>query len=103
LAGEHTTHPLIRREYVDKFGTIDEPVKVVHEGYRHWAVDDELVATAKARGAWAFCREAIVEHLHPYWRRGKWDDVYALGQANASADMALWAKRKPLVEACMRA
>lgn len=97
MQGLHTCHPLVRREYADKQGTLDGPGAVVHEGYRHWCVDDELVATAKARGAWAFCREAVVEHLHPYWRKAEWDATYALGEANAKSDMELWKKRRELL------
>jgi hypothetical protein len=35
MRGLHSTHPLVRRSYVDEYGTIDEPDKVLHEGYRH--------------------------------------------------------------------
>lgn len=100
LRGEHSTHTLVRRSYADEFGTLDGPAAIVHEGYRHWCVDDELVATAKARGALAFCREAIVEHRHPYWGAAKWDDTYALGESRAREDLALWAERRKLL-ACM--
>lgn len=93
-AGEHTCHPLIRASYIHKFGTIDQPGYAVHEGYQHWCVDDELVWTARLRNAWAFCREAVLEHHHPYWDPTvPTDATYTLGEANAQADMALWADR----------
>lgn len=98
-AGEHTCHPLLRASYVRDRGTVDEPGKAVHDGYHHWFVDDELVYTAKSRGAWAFCRKAVVEHLHPYWYPGEIpsDPTYVLGEANAAADAELWKKRAPLL------
>lgn len=75
-AGKHATHSLVRRTYVERFGTIDEPGKVLHEGYAHEWVDDELVSTAKARGAWCFAGDSIVEHLHPHWGKLPTDALY---------------------------
>lgn len=65
IAGEHSTHSLVTRAYADRFGTIDRPKMILHEGYQHEYVDDELVETARHRGAWAFANDAIVQHLHP--------------------------------------
>ena len=91
--GEHTCHPLVRASYA-ALGTMDDPNEVVHSGYNHWCVDDELVWTAKLRNAWAFCSEAILEHRHPYWDKSiPWDDTYAKGEANNAADMELWQYR----------
>lgn len=100
LRGEHATHPLVSREYADKHGTIDGSGAVVCEAYAHWFCDDELVATAKARGAWAPCLGAIVEHRHPYWGRGKWDATYQLGQDRAKTDREVWQARAPRI-ACL--
>lgn len=33
--GRHSTHTLVTRAYVEEHGTIDEPGKVLHEGYWH--------------------------------------------------------------------
>lgn len=93
-AGEHATHMLIRRDYVDELGASwDGPGVVAHEGYRHWFVDNEIVEAAKRRGAWAPCLASHVEHLHPYFRKGEMDDVYRIGQSAAETDKALWQKR----------
>jgi len=77
MAGDHATHSLVTRDYVTEFGTIDEPGKLLHEGYPHEFVDDELVATAKHRGAWAFSADSHVEHLHPNWGKAPMDPLYA--------------------------
>lgn len=74
--GDHATHCLVRRSYIDANGTIDEPGKVLHEGYPHEYVDDEFVGTAKARHAWAFAHDAVVEHLHPSWGKAPRDRLY---------------------------
>lgn len=76
INGTHATHFLVRRAYVDEWGTIDEPAKLFHEGYWHECIDDELVATAKHRGVWAFADDSIVEHLHPMVGKADWDPMY---------------------------
>lgn len=94
VRGEHATHILIRRGYVDEIGASwDGPGSVCHEGYRHWYVDDEIVTAARQRGAFAFAPGSIVEHLHPAWGKGKQDEVYELGQAAQGDDRALFEKR----------
>lgn len=67
VAGDHATHFLMARWYIEQHGTIDEPGKAMHEGYPHEWVDDEVVGTAKARGVWAFAADSRVRHLHPDW------------------------------------
>ncbi len=74
--GEHSTHSLVTRDYADKFGTIDERHKILHEGYPHEFVDDELCQTAQFRGAYAHARDCIVEHMHPHWGKAETDELY---------------------------
>lgn len=91
LAGEHATHILISRSYIDTVGASwDPPGTVCHEGYRHWYVDDEIVAAAKQRGVWQMALSSVVEHLHPAWGKGIMDEVYELGQQSADKDRRLF-------------
>lgn len=76
IAGMHATHFLVRREYLAE-GTIDEPYKLLHEGYQHEWVDNEFIETAKARGVYAQANESIVEHLHPMVGKAPMDELYA--------------------------
>jgi len=76
MAGLHSTHSLVTRDYVDRFGTTDEPGLVMHEGYLHEFVDDELVQTAISRNAFAFAFDSHVEHLHPAWNKAPSDELY---------------------------
>lgn len=93
-AGEHATHLMIRRSYVDAVGASwDGPKVVCHEGYGHWWVDEEIVTAAKQRGAWAFAADARIEHLHPLWGLAEDDEVYQLGWSRAEADEALFKAR----------
>ena len=103
IAGEHSTHLVFRRTYVDELGTIDEPGKLFHEGYPHEYVDDEAVETAKHRGAWAFAHGAVVEHLHPMVGKAPPDDLYraqarrmAVGRGVFARRRALWSDPPPL-------
>lgn len=94
MAGQHATHLLIRRSYVDEVGASwDGPKVVCHEGYRHNFVDTEIVAAAKKRGVWAMARSSVVEHLHPFWGKADTDAVYELGQSSYDADQALFDER----------
>lgn len=94
--GRHSTHSLITREYVEKYGTIDQPGLALHEGYRHNFVDDELVNTAKVRRAWSFARLSHVEHLHPSWGKAETDPTYKLGLSGFEKDRATFNKRRRL-------
>jgi hypothetical protein len=94
VVGEHATHLLVRRSYVDEQGASwDGPKTVAHEGYRHWYVDDEIVTAAKQRGVWAMALGSRVEHLHPLFGTAPDDDVYELGRSFTEQDGALFRRR----------
>jgi hypothetical protein len=87
MSGQHGTHLLIDRTYVDRQGASwDGPGVVCHEGYRHWYVDDEIVTVAKQRRVWASASSSVVEHLHPLFGKGQDDEVYRLGQSYVGED-----------------
>lgn len=93
-SGDHATHLLIRRSYIEQVGASwDGPGIVCHEGYRHWFVDNEIVVAAKQRDTWAPCTLAVVEHLHPYFGKGAMDDVYKIGESAADLDSSLYIAR----------
>jgi hypothetical protein len=94
MAGEHATHMMIRRSYIDEQGASwDGPGVVCHEGYSHWFVDDEMVCAAKQRGTFFPALGSIVEHMHPYWGKSEVDEVYKKGQENAARDKDTFNKR----------
>jgi hypothetical protein len=95
MRGLHSTHPLIRRTYAER-GTVDDPSKVLHEGYGHQWVDTELCETAKARGEWVFAKQSHVEHLHYMWGKSDKDAVYEKAQSTTSEDASLFIRRLPL-------
>lgn len=95
-SGEHATHVLVRRRYVDELGTIDEPGKILHESYPHEYVDDELVGTAKARGAWHFAGDSVVEHLHPSWGKAPTDALYRDQARRMAIGRRIFERRRPL-------
>jgi hypothetical protein len=96
IAGTHATHSLVARAYVDEHGTIDEPGKVLHEGYWHEFVDDEFVATARRRNAFAFAGDSHVEHLHPNWGKGEPDELYAMQHVRMRVGRKLYRRRESL-------
>ena len=94
MAGEHGTHLLIDREYIDEVGASwDGPKVVAHEGYRHWFVDDEIVTAARQRNVWVAALGSIVEHLHFLWEKSQVDSTYEEGQAHAEEDRQEFQKR----------
>lgn len=93
--GKHATHFLVARDYVER-GSIDDPGRLIHEGYAHNFCDDEFVATAKRRGVIAFATDAVVEHLHPDFDRAPDDDTYRLGRSRMDADRRLYRRRRAL-------
>jgi hypothetical protein len=93
-SGQHATHLLVRRVYVDEQGASwDGPGVLAHESYRHWWVDDELVTVAKQRGVWAMALASKVEHLHPAWNKAPMDPVYELGAKFVAQDKRLFEQR----------
>jgi hypothetical protein len=94
LAGEHATHLLVRRAYIDERGASWDGLGIVcHEGYAHNFVDNEIVDAAKQRGVWAFATHSRVEHLHPLWGNGPDDAVYELGRSRFAEDELLFKER----------
>jgi hypothetical protein len=94
-AGRHSTHSLVRVDYLDA-GTIDEPGKLLHEGYDHQYVDTEAVGTAMFRDEWVFARGSVVEHLHPFWGKSSEDGTYRKALRAGEADMRLFQSRQHL-------
>lgn len=88
-------HFLVARSYFE-LGTADQPNEIFHTGYDHTYVDTEFMWTASARKEYGYCADAIVEHLHPVWRKGKRDPIYAIGSAKTSTDLRLFRQREPL-------
>lgn len=94
LAIDHSPHWLINRDYALRQGASwDGPGIVCHEGYHHWFIDNELVTVAKQRDVWTLAKPSIVEHLHPKWGKADADEVYNLGQLEATADQTLFESR----------
>lgn len=94
--GRLSTHTLIVRTYVDRHGTIDKRGQLLHEGYWHEFVDNELVATAKARGVYGHARSAHVEHLHWLWGKRDRDTVDADYEQRMADGERLFLKRRRL-------
>src|SRR5260370_10086938 len=66
IAGEHATHPMVRRSYVGEHGASwAGPNVLAHEGHRHWFTDVEIVTAAKQRGTCAAAPYTQLEQRHP--------------------------------------
>ncbi len=95
MAGQHATHPLFRRDYVDELGgSWDGPGLIAHEGYHHWFVDNEFCQAALDRDEFVVALASIVEHLHPTADKAPDDEVYKLGRSRRLEDEALYVSRR---------
>lgn len=92
---EHTTHFLMARWYA-QLPTMDGRPGPLTEAYHHSFTDDELIGTAKKRGAYAYAEDALVEHLHPFGGTGVDDEIYRLGRQQFRQDRALFHRRQHL-------
>lgn len=95
MSGQHATHFLVARWYV-ALGTIDEPGVLMHHGYVHEYVDDELVATARHRDAYAFAEASHVQHLHPMDGVTPTDDLYRAQGARMTLSRHHYQRRRRL-------
>ena len=91
---EHATHFLVARDYVES-GTIDGP-GLFHEGYDHSWCDNEFIATAKARGVYAYCADSHVRHEHPLNDTAPDDETYRKGREKFHEDRQIFEGRRAL-------
>lgn len=96
MRGQHSTHSLIRRTYVDECGASwDGPGTVFSMAYHHLWTDSELVELAKLRGCFTFCADAVVKHSHPIFDRSvEMDDTYRRGSEHARSDREIFHARQ---------
>lgn len=94
VAGDHATHWMIARDYIDEQGASwDGPGVVAHEGYHHNFVDDEIVNVAKYRGVFQSALGSIVKHYHPIAGRREADVIDEQNASTWKADQKLFLER----------
>jgi glycosyltransferase involved in cell wall biosynthesis len=94
-ARQHATHFLMTREYAE-LPTIDGGPGPFFDGYAHWYCDDELIGTARKRGAYAYAEDSRVKHLHPAGGRAEDDDTYRKGRERRRLDRRIYMRRRHL-------
>lgn len=95
--GQHSTHSLVRRAYIDECGgTFDEtPGVLLSDAYSHQSVDNELVEAARLRGCFTFAELSLVVHEHPFWNnREGMDATYEKALRHGREDIRLFQRRK---------
>lgn len=81
----HATHFLMTRAYAE-MPTVDGQPGPLCAEYDHSFCDDELIATAKHRGVYAYAGDSHVRHDHPMVGRADDDDTYRRGRAQFRHD-----------------
>lgn len=93
--GVHSTHSLIARDYLDRYGgTADNTGVIFSEAYDHQWTDSEFIETARRRKQFVFARDSIVEHLHPHWGKGETDATYKKALRSTQQDQRLFMERR---------
>jgi hypothetical protein len=97
MSGEHSTHTLFRRSYIEREGgTVDGNGIVLHEGYPHDFCDAEFIETAKQRGRFVHAPDSVVEHIHHWGGKAPMDKTYRRGRRGRNAGKVLYEKRRKL-------
>ena len=89
---EHATHFLMTRKYAEQ-PCIDGSPGPFFTGYDHSWCDNELIATATARGVYGYAADAHVRHEHPMNETAPDDDVYRKGRAQFHQDRRIFQGR----------
>lgn len=95
LAGDHATHCLVDRAYLDDPGGLyDEgPGSFMPDVYDHNWTDREFIEVAKLRGVWTPCLESVVEHNHVCWGKAAMDETYQKSFRGEQTDRAIYEQR----------
>jgi hypothetical protein len=65
-------------------------------GYASKNCDNELIGTAKHRGAWAMALDSHVEHLHPHWGKAPTDAIYDQQSQRMTTGRVIFNQRRRL-------
>jgi glycosyltransferase involved in cell wall biosynthesis len=87
MRGLNSTHPIVRRSYVDtQGGALEGPGVLISETYDHNFSERELTGLAMWRRKWMFMPKVHLKHLHPAWGSAPDDETYKKGAANFRGD-----------------
>ena len=93
VKGMYATHFLVNTDYAE-CGVIDDPTRILHEGYDHQSVDIEFCQTAIYRRTYAHAYAALVEHRHVHWGLAEMDSTYEKALRATAQDQALFNARR---------
>jgi len=95
--GRNSTHPLLRRDYINEHGgSVDEFGVVIHPGYDHNFTERELNGTAQHRGKYVYAPNARLQHNHHLFKTAPVDKTYRKGAKNFGKDQRLFFSRAHL-------
>lgn len=98
LRGDHSTHCLFRRSYIETEGGTAEgtPGRVMHEGYGHGYCDLEFTEVARARHRYRHAYSSIVEHRHHKNKARPFDATDAIARRVLPRSKREFRNRRPL-------
>lgn len=83
------THYVLSRDFiVNVLGGV-----LIPPPYKHCYSDKEVFERAKKAGAFVYCKDAVVEHLHPAHGKADMDETYTAATAYDAEDRETYYKR----------
>jgi hypothetical protein len=79
---------IMGREYYDRFKY------VYHPNYKSLWCDNEMTEVSKMLGAYKYVNEQIVNHMHPAYGKGHFDEQYRYTESFGGVDRETYLKRK---------
>lgn len=86
---------MLDRNYVQQFGTIDEPGKIMHE-YHHYYADEELMRTAMHRKVFHASEVPVLHHHPALSSKYSRDATYERAESTYSDDAKTYETRRHL-------
>jgi GT2 family glycosyltransferase len=97
--GLHVSHLFIRREYIEKYGGVEDEKNTIYSSrYIHTMCDIETEQTAMKRGAFKICPDAVIEHNHWFMGTAEKDSTYDLCQSSSDHDHEVYVERRKRFE-----
>jgi len=82
------TYPIVGRIFYERFGYLFHPF------YQSLFVNDELTMTARILGKEFVSDQVLLQHNHPAWSAGVWDELYRRNEGFKDIDQGIFSIRR---------
>lgn len=86
--GKILTVPIMTKKYYDRLGYVYNPI------YINLWCDEEAIHVGEKLGKIFYSSAKIMEHMHPAWGKGDWDEQYRRTNSTYYSEKVVFDKRK---------